>query len=536
MSETVFNFTRITPFLCVVLTVLLLPCSVPALDNGLAQTPPMGWNSWNHFKKTRHDDQIIKETIDAMVDRGLLAAGYNYVVIDGGWRDTKLGPNGEMLTHPERYPKGVKWLADYAHSKGLKFGLHIVPGTGDCGGDKIGARGHEELHLAQYESWGVDFLKIDRCQGVSNEDLLPVYANWRDLFLASKHEMMFSISAYFPYQWFPEVAHMSRTSGDINANIYTAIRNVNAGLGEEYMARPGAWNDPDMLEIGNIEALGENRIHMALFCVVASPMFLGNDVRNMTDEVCDILVNKEALAINQDAAGIQGTRIAYDNKKDIQVWSRVLADGSRAVAVVNLSDEAIDYTVAWDAIGLAKGKAKVLDVWTKKSLGRPADAITVKGIPSHDCAFLKISGKPIDKVALPTEPFNVAVGATVTVDSGSGQMKPACVVREDNDCDGGRPAWNSAKKEGEHWIAIDFGAEQRVTGVKVTARGRGGMANYTIQSWDGKTWRTIAECPKNRYAIFYESFDPFETSRIRLLSKSDKKGVSCNQIKVFAEK
>lgn len=508
-----------------------------ALDDGQALTPPMGWNSWNHFGKTRHSDEIIKETINAIAATGLKDAGYEYVVIDGGWRDVKLEPNGEMLTHPERYPNGVKWLADHAHAKGLKFGLHIVPGEADCAGDPIGARGREKLHLSQYESWGVDFLKIDRCRGIEDEEIEEVYTAWRDLLVAGKRNILFSISAYFPYAWFPKAAHMSRTSMDVKTHIDNVISNVNTGIGEEYLTGPGAWNDPDMMEVGNLTDGGHNRVHMALFCVVASPLILGNDVRNMTDETLGILVNREAIAIDQDEAGIQGTRIFYDNKKDIHVWMKPLHDGSRAVTVINMSDRPVSYTVAWKDIGLKPGEAEVRDIWKKKSIGSFAGSFTVRKIDPEDCAFLKISGRPQADLQRPRKPFNAAVGKKVIVSSNRTDIDPAQLVREDNVWTDKSRTWVSDRSAGPHWLEIDLGEKYPVYGVKLKSKSRNSpmFANYRIQRWNGKMWKDITYCPENDYLTFYEEFTPVVTDRIRVLAETVKGGVSCHQIKVFAD-
>ena len=525
--------------IAVSLSLMFLFCSpaLYALDDGQALTPPMGWNSWNCFGKTRHSDIDIKDNIDALVYTGLKDAGYEYVVIDGGWRDVKLGPNGEMLTNPTKYPKGVKWLADYAHSKGLKFGLHIVPGTADCGGDPIGAIGRESIHLSQYESWGLDFLKIDRCRGIEDKDLEDVYTAWRDLIVNSKRKILFSISAYYPYDWFPGVAHMSRTSMDVKTNIDNVISNVNAGIGLEYLAGPGAWNDPDMMETGNLESPGHNRVHMALFCVVASPLILGNDVRIMSDEVIEIMVNREAIAINQDKAGIQGTRIFYDNKKNIQVWMRVLHDGSRAVAVVNMSDEAVDYTVSWKDIGLKRGKAEVRDVWAQKSIGEYSGSFTAKNIAAEDCAFVRISGKPAGKIERPKKPFNVALGKKVTADSNPKNADLSRLVREDNRWDDySSKTWVSDKSEGKHWLEVDLGRKYPVYGVAARCKSRNSMpfSNYRIQQWSGDKWKDITHCPENPYLIFYEEFEPVVTDKIRILTENE--GISCQQIRIFANR
>lgn len=180
----------------------------------LTPTPPMGWNSWNWFGENKMNEEIIKQCMDAIVDQGLLTAGYDYFVIDGGWRDTKLGPNGELLANPRNFPHGMKALADYAHSKGLKFGLHTVPGTHDCGGDLVGGFNHEEVQIKQFVEWGLDFIKLDKCKYSDgwNEDLLKqTYTNWHNLLENCGRDIVLSISAYRWLDWYQQVGQMART-------------------------------------------------------------------------------------------------------------------------------------------------------------------------------------------------------------------------------------------------------------------------------------------------------------------------------------
>ena len=169
----------------------------------------MGWNSWNWFGKNNINEKVVREVIDAIVNEGLQDAGYNYVVVDGGWRDTKLGANGELLANPVKFPHGMKVLADYAHSKGLKFGLHTLPGTDDCTGDRVGGYGHEEVQLHEFIDWGIDFIKLDLCRFESgwNEKLIKdVYTKWSNLIKQSgasillKHKRI-SIQGLVSWRW-----------------------------------------------------------------------------------------------------------------------------------------------------------------------------------------------------------------------------------------------------------------------------------------------------------------------------------------------
>ena len=317
-----------------ILILILLAQQITAQQNNkIAPTPPMGWNSWNWFGKQEVNEVIIKQCMDAIVDNGLLDAGYNYFVIDGGWRDTKLGPNGELLPHPEKFPHGIKILADYAHSKGLKFGLHTVPGTADCGGDPVGGFGHEKVQMKQFVDWGLDFIKLDKCRYADgwNEELLKkTYEKWKGLIDKSGRDIVLSISAYVWRDWYPEIGQMARTTGDIKARVsggavfddkkgsVMEIAEINNKSAQ--FAGNGYWNDPDMLAVGNQGlTVDEQKVHFALWCIMSSPLILGNDPRDMTVEEKDIITNELAISINQDPTE-QGKLIKAKNKRE--VWAK----------------------------------------------------------------------------------------------------------------------------------------------------------------------------------------------------------------------
>jgi alpha-galactosidase len=356
----------------------------------LAMTPPMGWNSWNWFGKNTINEKIVIEVIDAMVNEGLRDAGYNYVMVDGGWRDIKLGPNGELLPNPDKFPHGIKPLADYAHSKGLKFGLHTVPGTHDCGGDPVGGYGHEEIQIQQFVDWGIDFIKLDKCKYADgwNEDLLKdTYIKWSNLLNKCGRDIILSISAYKWRDWYPEVGQMARTTGDIKARVgnpsrtavFDSIPLSVMGISEENnkwakYARDGYWNDPDMMVTGAQGlSLEEQKVHFALWCIMSSPLFLGNDPRHMTQDEKDIILNKDAIKINQDTTG-QGTRIKVEG--DTEIWAKKLKDGNVAVLLLNRNkSENKNITLNLGDIGVPK-KVKIKDVYAKKDLGSISKSIS----------------------------------------------------------------------------------------------------------------------------------------------------------------
>jgi alpha-galactosidase len=377
----------------------------------LCPSPPMGWNSWNWFGKNEINEENIKACMDAMVAEGLLDAGYNYFVIDGGWRDTKLGPNGELLAHPEKFPHGIKPLADYAHSLGLKFGLHTVPGTHDCGGDPVGGFGHEEVQVQQFVDWGLDFIKLDKCKYADgwNEDLVKqTYEKWGGLLDNCGREIVLSISAYVWRDWYPEVGQMARTTGDIMAKCNSKegtlfdppadykkrflsvmeiaeINNQPAGF-----AGNGYWNDPDMLSVGEQGlSVEEQNAHFALWCIMSSPLFLGNDPRNMQPEEKKMITNKLAISINQDPTE-QGKRIKTDGKTE--VWAKKTKDGNTAVLLLNRSsDNSKNVSISPLELGIA-GKVNAVDVYTGKSLGKISKSITHNLAP-HSSLFLLVNSK-----------------------------------------------------------------------------------------------------------------------------------------------
>ncbi len=393
----------------IILSILVLSLNgLSQTNKNLAPTPPMGWNSWNWFGKKNINEQVIKECMDAMVAEGLLDAGYEYFVIDGGWRDTKLGPRGELLAHPVKFPNGIKPLADYAHSLGLKFGLHTVPGTHDCAGDQVGGFGNEEIQIQQFIDWGLDFIKLDKCiyKPEWDEELVKeTYEKWRNILDKSERDVVLNISAYKYRDWYPEVCQMARTTFDIGAKANKGahfdyaeneknflsvmeVAEVNDEVAE--YAGDGYWNDPDMMVIGNPGlTLEEQKSHFALWCIMSSPLFLGNDPRNMTPEEKEIITNELAISINQDPSE-QGKRIKVDGKTE--VWAKKLSDGNMAVLLLNRdAKKTKKVEISLIDLGLT-GKYKMLDVYEDKELGKVSNAVSCE-VGVHSGKFLLIESE-----------------------------------------------------------------------------------------------------------------------------------------------
>ncbi|HEX3249868.1 MAG TPA: alpha-galactosidase [Pyrinomonadaceae bacterium] len=370
--------------------------SAQAHDNGLAKTPPMGWNSWNKFA-CNVSEKLIKEMADAMVTSGMRDAGYVYLVIDDCWQIDR-DAHGNILPDPQRFPSGMKAVADYIHSKGLKFGLYSDAGTLTCQ-KRPGSRGYEFQDARQYAAWDVDYLKYDWCS-TSTQNAPASYSIMRDALLKAGRPIVFSICEWGtakPWLWAKDVGNLWRTTGDIQdcwdckrdwgGMGVVHILDLQDGL--ESYAGPGHWNDPDMLEVGNggMTAI-EYRSHFSLWCILASPLMAGNDLRTMSPEIKEILTNREVIAVNQDPLGMQGRRVKRDGEQE--VWSRQLADGGRAVVLFNRGAQEKEIAVSWTDIGYPPHlNANVRDLWAHKDLGKLSGSFSAT-VPSHGVVMVMI--------------------------------------------------------------------------------------------------------------------------------------------------
>ncbi len=313
--------------------------------DGLALTPPMGWNSWNKFA-CDVDENLIRETADAMVATGLRDAGYIYINIDDCWHGQR-DSLGFIQPDPTRFPSGMKALADYIHSKGLKFGIYSDAGWETCGG-RPGSRGYEFQDAQTYASWNVDYLKYDWCntEGLNAEGAyMTIGAALKD----AGRPVVLSICEWGsdePWKWGPKVGHLWRTTGDIyncfdcvedhgTWNSWGVLQIWDKQEGLRQYAGPDHWNDPDMMEVGNGMAVNEDRAHFSMWSMIAAPLIAGNDLRNMSKETIDILTNKEVIALNQDKLGIQGFK--HQSQNDMEIWFKPLDGGEWAVMFLNRS-------------------------------------------------------------------------------------------------------------------------------------------------------------------------------------------------------
>jgi alpha-galactosidase len=370
------------------------PAFQPIAPNGFAKTPPMGWNSWNKFAQ-RVDDKSVREMADAIVASGMRDAGYVYVNIDDTWEGAR-DPAGN-ITSNEKFPN-MKALTDYVHSKGLKIGIYSGPGRKTCAGYEA-SYGHEQQDANTWAAWGFDYLKYDWCSATAvyrPDEMKAAYQKMAAALRNTGRPFIYSLCQYGELsvgEWGAAAGgNLWRTTGDISDN-WRSMSSIgfDQQAGREVYAGPGHWNDPDMLEIGNGGmTTTEYRTHMSLWSLLAAPLLAGHDVRTMPDFTRDILLNAEVIAIDQDAAGIQGTRVRKDGPDGatLEVWKKPLAKGV-AVGLFNRGPENAQMTVKWSEVGVTSANPKVRDLWAHRDITDAATEYTVN-VPSHGVVMLRV--------------------------------------------------------------------------------------------------------------------------------------------------
>jgi alpha-galactosidase len=367
---------------------------------GLAQTPPMGWNSWNHFG-CNIDEQLIRETADAIVASGLRDAGFEYVNLDDCWHGER-DADGFIQPDAERFPSGMKALADYVHARGLRIGIYSDAGRKTCAG-RPGSQGYEFQDALQYARWGIDYLKYDWCntgEGDAQRNPIEAYTTMRDALYATGRPIVFSICEWGdndPWTWAADIGHLWRTTGDIincwdceighgSWSSWGILRILDMQDGLRAHSGPGHWNDPDMMEVGNLETLGENRAHFAMWAMLAAPLIIGTDVRSLDPDIRAVLTNEGVVAIDQDPLGIQG--FAHRKERDAEVWVRPLDGGDWALAFLNRGDapHAVTFDFATEHVEdamtgqrpeFAGHVFRIVDLWTGESAGTTARPLAV---------------------------------------------------------------------------------------------------------------------------------------------------------------
>lgn len=381
----------------------------------LAPTPPMGWNSWNAFEADINAEKILG-IADAMVSSGMRDAGYVYLVLDDGWMAKERDAAGRLVADPKKFPDGMKALGDAIHARGLKFGIYEDRGKLTCQ-QLPGSLGHEQIDMATFAEWGVDYIKMDSCYAESNGRLSSEgYAIFRQHLEATGRPVVLSISDFGNGAWAwggRESAQLWRTSGDIYPWMDSVYHCADTSAGDSAIhpafrglwqfAGPGHWNDPDMLQVGNLKYIEPeragigDRAHFSLWCILAAPLMAGTDLRKASKDVLATLTAPEVIAVDQDPRGVQGYKVWSDGP--LEVYNKPLADGTTAVLLLNKGRDKADIRVRWDQIGLA-GSQPVRDLWARKNLGSFKDGFTAEGLGQHEHLMLKV-GRPGRPLPLP---------------------------------------------------------------------------------------------------------------------------------------
>ncbi|MDT8911627.1 NPCBM/NEW2 domain-containing protein [Amycolatopsis sp. PS_44_ISF1] len=387
------------------------PSAAPApftAQQSAGARPPMGWNSWNKFG-CNINEELIRETADAIVSSGLKDAGYQYVNIDDCWAEHDRNAEGKFEPNHQRFPHGIKALADYVHSKGLKLGIYTSAGTMTCAATMPGGLDHEDVDAQTFAGWGVDYLKYDNCNN-QGRPAIERYTKMGEAIKKTGRPMLYALCEWGenqPWLWGKGAgAQLWRTTGDISDNWSSMTGILDQQVGLEKYSGPGGWNDPDMLEVGNGGMTdAEYRSHFALWSLMNAPLLAGNDIRTMPEATRKILENKEIVALDQDFAGTQGHKVRDDG--DTEVWAKPMSDGSAAVVLFNRGLGSATMTSSAAELGLSGRDFRVRDLWTganTESTG-PLRA----QVPSHGSAVFRV---------WPAKAPNAAPATTLSLDPG----------------------------------------------------------------------------------------------------------------------
>ena len=362
-----------------------------ALDNGLARTPQMGFNNWNLTQcGSQFNEAFVEGIADTLVSTGLKDAGYRYVNLDDCWAQSSRDSKGNLVPDKDRFPHGIKAVADYVHSKGLKFGLYTSAGTKTCNKAGFpGALGHEKQDAALWASWGVDYLKYDNCNN-QGQDAKKRYTAMRDALAATGRPILYSICEWGqnqPWTWAALVGNSWRTTGDINDSYSKMLSIYKANIKLGRYAGPGHWNDPDMLEVGNGKMSDtEYRSHFTLWAMMAAPLLIGSDIRKASSATLTILRNADVIALDQDAKGVQGNEISSSN--GLHVIRKPLADGDIAVALFNETGTTAKISTTLSAIGASAGTHSLTDLWSKAKSSTTGTISAL--VPAHGTVVFRV--------------------------------------------------------------------------------------------------------------------------------------------------
>ncbi|GMG98937.1 hypothetical protein Nepgr_000777 [Nepenthes gracilis] len=362
------------------------------LDNGLGLTPPMGWNSWNHFN-CNISESLIKQTADALVSTGLAKLGYTYVNLDDCWGLKHRDSQGNLVPDPAKFPSGMAALADYVHNLGLKFGLYSSSGHATCSGTMPGSLGHEQHDANSFASWGVDYLKYDNC---FNDNISPIirYEAMSKALNSTGRPIFFNICEWGdmrPALWGPNVGNSWRTTDDITDEWDRMI--CIAHLNEFYTAyaKPGGWNDPDMLEVGNGGmSYDEYVVHFSLWAISKAPLLIGCDVTSITNETMSIVGNYEVIDVNQDSLGVQAQMVRDFGEQE--VWAGPLSRNRAVVLLVNRKLMTVTISALWSDIGIPDNvTCRVRDIWQHQDLNTTYQGMLTMHLTGHSCMMFVLT-------------------------------------------------------------------------------------------------------------------------------------------------
>mmetsp|Transcript_19952 Transcript_19952/g.55463 ORF Transcript_19952/g.55463 Transcript_19952/m.55463 type:complete len:513 (-) Transcript_19952:397-1935(-) len=381
----------------------LYPHTTLRLDNGLGRTPALGWNSWNTLACSV-DEEAVMAAADLMVSLGLKDAGYKYVNVDDCWQGDRL-PNGTITADPEKFPSGMKALAEYVHSLGLKFGIYSDAGHKTCAG-RPGSWTFEQLDAQAYADWGVDYLKYDNCYAEDLPGPKVRYPIMRDALNATGKPILYSMCEWgreHPSVWATPVGNSWRTTADIEPAWASVMDILLQNDAWAQYAGPGGFNDPDMLEVGvpgNAWGDGlspaEERSHFALWALVKSPLLIGADLRCIPAHSLTLLKNTEIIAVNQDPLGIQGRKVHDDPENgDGQVWAAPLEGNALAVALLNTGSSASNIFADLTQLGFPDGvPVSVRDLLGRSDLGLHHGRYYEALVEPHDVHFVRLELQP----------------------------------------------------------------------------------------------------------------------------------------------
>jgi alpha-galactosidase len=394
--------------------VVALSTAVPAvaLNNGLARTPPMGWNDWNAFG-CNVNEQLVEQTADTIVNSGMKAAGYQYVNIDDCWMAGSRDPAGRLVPDPAKFPGGISGVANYVHGKGLKLGIYESAGTATCAGFP-GSLGHEQTDANSFAAWGVDYLKYDNCnnQGVPYQQR---YNAMRDALAATGRPIVYSLCEWgleSVWTWGAGTGNLWRTTGDINASYGSMLSIFHQNVGLASFAGPGGWNDPDMLEVGNGMSFTEDRAEFSLWAVMAAPLIAGTDLRSASPATMSLYLNTDVIAVDQDPLGRQGTQVSSSGGRD--VLAKPLANGDVAVVLFNENASTATISTTASAVGKAAASSyRLTNLWSK--VATTTTGTISAAVPGHGVVMYRLAAGSGSSVGGTTELLGASSGRCLDV-------------------------------------------------------------------------------------------------------------------------